>query len=180
VRRVAARHVTALRSVQAHGPYHLAGHSFGGLVAFEIAHQLCDAGERVALLAILDSFAPDPALIPRPQTPGLPGKLKDLVALAGTGILPTPGHGHYLRFHRQSATLGRRYRGRPWSGRTLVIAAEDAGVPGRAGEWGRFLTGPWQLKSLPGDHEAIVREPYVGAVADAISAALEGIKDQPK
>ena len=33
VERTARRHVAAVRAVQPHGPYHLAGHSFGALVA---------------------------------------------------------------------------------------------------------------------------------------------------
>jgi thioesterase domain-containing protein len=36
------------------GPYHLAGWSLGGAVAFEVARQLAAAGEEVALLAIVD------------------------------------------------------------------------------------------------------------------------------
>jgi thioesterase domain-containing protein len=41
-----------------HGPYLLAGYSFGGLIAYEIARQLHDRGGRVGLLAMLDTGAP--------------------------------------------------------------------------------------------------------------------------
>jgi thioesterase domain-containing protein len=37
------------------GPYHLGGWSLGGVVAFELARQLAEAGSEVALLAIVDS-----------------------------------------------------------------------------------------------------------------------------
>jgi thioesterase domain-containing protein len=37
------------------GPYHLGGWSLGGVVAFELARQLAEAGSGVALLAIVDS-----------------------------------------------------------------------------------------------------------------------------
>jgi amino acid adenylation domain-containing protein len=60
VEAMAARYLAAIRDVQPHGPYLLAGHSFGGLVAFELAHQLQRAGERVAGLALLDTAAPGP------------------------------------------------------------------------------------------------------------------------
>ncbi|MEO3785233.1 condensation domain-containing protein [Actinocorallia sp. B10E7] len=56
VEEAARDHVAHLRSVQPHGPYHLAGYSLGGLIAYEAARQLQAAGEEVALLALIDSF----------------------------------------------------------------------------------------------------------------------------
>ncbi|MEV1044013.1 amino acid adenylation domain-containing protein [Streptomyces sp. NPDC049916] len=53
---MAAVYVAELRSVQPHGPYHLFGWSFGGNVVQEVAVQLQEAGEEVALLTILDAF----------------------------------------------------------------------------------------------------------------------------
>ena len=49
-------YVAQIRSVQPEGPYHLLGWSLGGLIAHEMAVQLQDAGERVALLAMMDSY----------------------------------------------------------------------------------------------------------------------------
>ncbi|HEY4592137.1 MAG TPA: thioesterase domain-containing protein, partial [Thermoanaerobaculia bacterium] len=54
IEEMAAEYVDAVRSLQPAGPYLLAGYSFGGVVAFEMARQLTSAGEEVALLAILD------------------------------------------------------------------------------------------------------------------------------
>lgn len=54
----AARHLRAIRGVQPQGPYWLAGHSFGGLIAFEIAQQLLRQGEPVAGLLLFDAWAP--------------------------------------------------------------------------------------------------------------------------
>ncbi len=45
-----------IRVVAPHGPYLLAGYSFGGTVALEIARRLGDAGEKIALLAMLDTW----------------------------------------------------------------------------------------------------------------------------
>jgi amino acid adenylation domain-containing protein len=58
---MARDYMAAIRRVQSHGPYRLLGHSFGGLVAFEMARQLEAEGERVAILALLDTSIPDPA-----------------------------------------------------------------------------------------------------------------------
>ncbi|HEX2888671.1 amino acid adenylation domain-containing protein, partial [Vineibacter terrae] len=48
-------YLDALRSVQASGPYAVAGYSFGGLVAFEMARRLREHGETVELLALLET-----------------------------------------------------------------------------------------------------------------------------
>lgn len=52
---LATTYLRDLRRQQPHGPYHLCGWSFGGILAFEIAAQLVAAGEEVAFLALLES-----------------------------------------------------------------------------------------------------------------------------
>jgi thioesterase domain-containing protein len=51
---IAAQHLKEIRIVQPEGPYFLGGSDFGGMVAFEIAQQLHDQGQQVALLFLLD------------------------------------------------------------------------------------------------------------------------------
>lgn len=58
VEEMAARFVGEIRRIQPTGPYYLAGTSFGGRVAFEMASQLSRAGEKIGLLALLDAFGP--------------------------------------------------------------------------------------------------------------------------
>src|SRR5262249_8971322 len=58
VEQIAGRMVEAIRAVRECGPYRLAGHCFGGWVAFEIARQLCRQGMQVESLAILNTPAP--------------------------------------------------------------------------------------------------------------------------
>src|SRR5690606_19625686 len=52
---MAARCLAEIRSVQPFGPYHLVGWSLGGLLAHAVAVALQEAGEEVAVLALLDS-----------------------------------------------------------------------------------------------------------------------------
>ena len=47
-----------MRTVQPEGPYYLAGFSFGGLVVYEMAQQLCNQGETIGLLALVDPTTP--------------------------------------------------------------------------------------------------------------------------
>jgi len=55
---MAAYYIAEIKSVQPEGPYYLGGHSFGGLVAFEMAQQLQRAGDEIGLLAVLDTSVP--------------------------------------------------------------------------------------------------------------------------
>jgi amino acid adenylation domain-containing protein len=55
---IASIYLKAMQDLQPQGPYFLGGHSYGGNVAFEMAQQLVNQGEQVALLAIIDSSAP--------------------------------------------------------------------------------------------------------------------------
>ncbi|MEW6732656.1 MAG: amino acid adenylation domain-containing protein, partial [Acidobacteriota bacterium] len=58
IEEMAANYIAALQKVQSQGPYFLAGWSFGGLIAFEMAQQLHKQHQQVALLALLDAVAP--------------------------------------------------------------------------------------------------------------------------
>lgn len=58
VEETAASYVLALREVQPHGPFHLAGYSYGGLLVYEIARQLIAAGETVAFAGLFDTINP--------------------------------------------------------------------------------------------------------------------------
>lgn len=56
---IASRFVQMIRELQPRGPYLLAGYSFGGRVAFEVARQLITAGQSVGRLLILDTPGPN-------------------------------------------------------------------------------------------------------------------------
>ncbi|MCW2952563.1 MAG: polyketide synthase [Conexibacter sp.] len=56
----AERYVELLRKTQSTGPYLLAGWSFGGALAYETARRLQSAGERIELLAMIDTILPLP------------------------------------------------------------------------------------------------------------------------
>ncbi|UBF27777.1 amino acid adenylation domain-containing protein [Kovacikia minuta CCNUW1] len=57
----AAYYVQQIRMIQPEGPYLLAGISFGGLIAYEMAQQLRSQGQQVALLGLFDTTPPTTA-----------------------------------------------------------------------------------------------------------------------
>lgn len=80
---MAAYYIQAIQSVQPQGPYLLGGWSFGGLVAFEMAHQLRQAGQTIALLALFDT--PSPLRVHRPSLINI---FNFLLTTVATSILP--------------------------------------------------------------------------------------------
>jgi amino acid adenylation domain-containing protein len=58
VEEMAAYYIEQMRQVQPQGPYALAGLSFGGIIAFEMARQLQAGRERVAPVTLFDAWAP--------------------------------------------------------------------------------------------------------------------------
>ena len=53
---MAARYIKEIQVIQPEGPYFLAGYCMGGTIAFEMAQQLSGQGQRVDLLALLDTY----------------------------------------------------------------------------------------------------------------------------
>ncbi|MEO5924242.1 MAG: AMP-binding protein [Bryobacteraceae bacterium] len=58
VEELARESIVAMRAVRATGPYAVAGHCLGAVVAFEVARQLKAAGEGVARVLLFDAVAP--------------------------------------------------------------------------------------------------------------------------
>jgi amino acid adenylation domain-containing protein len=58
VEEMAEDYIREIRSIQPKGPYFLVGNCIGGVVAYEIAQQLQAQGQKVALLALMDTVRP--------------------------------------------------------------------------------------------------------------------------
>lgn len=56
VKVMATLYLQSIRTVQAKGPYFIGGHSFGGIIAFEMVRQLLACGESVGTLIVIDSW----------------------------------------------------------------------------------------------------------------------------
>jgi len=53
---MAEYYLQEIRRLQPSGPYFFVGYSLGGLVVLEIARRLLDGGEKIGVLAMLDSY----------------------------------------------------------------------------------------------------------------------------
>lgn len=73
--------IEIVKTVQAHGPYYLGGYSLGGPVVFEMAHQLRQSGEDIAMLALIDPDPPKSSIADRVR------RLADRCAFHGRRLL---------------------------------------------------------------------------------------------
>jgi amino acid adenylation domain-containing protein len=191
-----SRYAEAIRRHQPEGPYHLAGMSFGGLIAYEAARQLEAAGHRVAVVAVLDTVLPSaerPSRRARVQQlarrllaspSALPGMLRNDLARrrarlrASVAKLLTWQAGRPVTAEDREVEATRGYEKRMGRlhGRLLVFRATGAHVP----EWVSIAPdlgwGSWasqvDVHDVASDHLDIVRAPHVFQVARVLGAAL--------
>jgi len=104
----AARYVTDLLEAQPEGPYWLAGYSFGGITAYEMARQLRRDGHEVAFVGVVD-------VGPGYRGPGYHGNRSPFRPWFGIAPPPPPGTGlagsvrHYREMVRTSPSGALRH-----------------------------------------------------------------------
>lgn len=186
VEELAGKYLEPLRRCQPHGPYRLAGWSFGGLVAFELARQLESAGERVSFLALIDTRPPY-----RRMTSHLLS-LADRLGLVDNDLLDreirtlglTADPVVVERLERiLAAHTSAMQRYSPGSGTAadLVVLVRATGDQEKdstsqyAAMWQVFCRNPLEQHTISGDHYSIMELPRVAYVADVLSRALGGL-----
>jgi acetoacetyl-CoA synthetase len=179
---IAAEHVAALRGFQEEGPLRLAGFSFGGLVAFEMARLLAQEGRTPEHLALLDVRPPKGSLT---RFEALLRKASTLIAL----FIPV--------FHDR--TLGQAIRDRF---RKRTVTSERAALQGGVAvyddyRWDRYdgpvtcfrarvrlpvimcLMFAWRrvapglrVVDVPGEHDDLLDAKHAARLAHRVSQAL--------
>ncbi|MFP5287480.1 MAG: thioesterase domain-containing protein, partial [Thermoanaerobaculia bacterium] len=103
---LASRYVEELLVNWPDGPYRLGGWSMGGLVAFEMAHQLIERGKSVEKLVLLDTDAPAAAAEPEDERTLLADFARDLAGTSGADLSSVS---FQLSGDGDEAELGRLY-----------------------------------------------------------------------
>jgi thioesterase domain-containing protein/acyl carrier protein len=199
----ARRALEEIRRLQPHGPYRLVGHSFGGMVAYELALRLSAEGEEVAVLGLIDTFLPENAmdelavtkefgrLIDRPS-PSLLGRVAAAVLPSSAASLDTTSRLRtFVRLARGRTAGIVRYKGqqqfdtffyqsvlasrsyRPGPYGGRAIVVSGLGNPDDGAGWRRLLTGDVRMARVDGEHSAMMREPHVGALAGLLLEELD-------
>jgi len=203
---LAGHHVRALRRQQPYGPYHLAGWSMGGVVAYEMARRLRSAGEEVAELLLFDSYPPQVLRLFKPDAPAAQlardlgglfgGKLKyDAAALpadphqAVVVVLNQAQRQGFLPSHPDAAQLERLarlylanlealhgYLPGPYRGKLTLFRA--AGTRGSLADngWRGVCGHALKVYPVPGDHYTLLRQPYVRVLAATLNDYLHPLE----
>ncbi|MGA3093637.1 MAG: polyketide synthase dehydratase domain-containing protein, partial [Terriglobales bacterium] len=203
---MASYYVRGVREVQPHGPYRLAGYSFGGFVVFEMAQQLLAAGETVSLLGLLDTI--EWQYLERYRNSANVRQRLAMYKLRFQRVLLS-GHGLWHATNRAASVFsGKLYHlmyklhllaapGIPDLKTVNRIAASEyrpAVYPGRLtifrsvsrtlldGEdkllgWGGLATGGIEIQDITGNHLDMLSEPNVRILAEKLRACLDRVQE---
>jgi thioesterase domain-containing protein/acyl carrier protein len=195
IRALASKYIEEIQAIDPVGPYHLAGHSSGGIIAFEMASQLRNSGREVRLLALLDCDYPAEPSVRNPSDgrldTGLRGARHLLRRCLEEGIsvvLKRKFHHekiklryrllrlspHTSSFHPRIfgmeaylALSAKEYVPQPYGGdMVLFIAEESLEMQPRFGAgWARSVLGRLEMLEIPGTHQKILDLPHVTRLA---------------
>jgi thioesterase domain-containing protein len=160
---MAQRYLEAIRAVQAEGPYMLGGWSMGGLIAFEMAQQLHNAGQQVSLLALLDTHTANVLDQAANSHDQFTADLAQLNGSGETGLDADQRNRLYEVFRANVDALMRyqpkRYPGRITFFRPNTRLTENGYDP--INDWRELAEDGVEVHVVPGDHYTILKEPLI-------------------
>lgn len=188
--RMAADYVDRIRDVNPEGPYLLIGSCFGGVVVYEMAHQLMQQGLAVPVIAILDTQQP-PNMTLGTRLRGVFRVIHSM--LTRRSILPQQSARRILAQLTQGEwfdedvrnidrvflanSLGRYlYASERLDGTVHLFLAEDSNTHARQAMWQKAARRT-EVTPIPGDHagrNSFMREPHVREVASRLNELLAG------
>jgi acyl transferase domain-containing protein/thioesterase domain-containing protein len=195
---IAAHYLKEIKAVQPHGPYYLAGYSFGGIVTFEMAQQLVANGDKVGMLVLLDTTWRYWDMAQPHSTFGAmlrhygrrmtdlfrtPDELVDVIGNRTHGALrklfralgrPIPGGLKGLGGIEDANWFAvSNYQAKPYPGRLVLIRCSER--PGHQDElfgW-QHLSSSIDVKDTPGNHMTIVKEPNVRHLGQTLRQCMK-------
>lgn len=203
VEEVVRHFIPEIKKIQPEGPYYLAGHSFGGVIAFELARQLLEAGEQVGLLGLLDSTPPGPAqggnFIRRTQTHfynlgemDWKGKLGYFTRRFQTRASKLFGRYEFFQKllrnpavkqvlwddpFRQTRFAAANYApAKPYPGVVTIykVSERPRHITWNLMEpWKRYVSGRIEEYEVPGNHASMIKPPHVTELARVMTLTLE-------
>ncbi|MEU9993556.1 amino acid adenylation domain-containing protein [Streptomyces sp. NPDC048045] len=190
-------YLARIREVQPHGPYHLLGWSFGGLVAHLMATRLQAEGEEVALLALLDAYPTGRRHVEHHgddflrglagltgRAPAADGRPLDHAAVAellGTGETGLAGlqARHVAAIERVAANnqaVGDALRPGVYRGDVLYfLATEDRGEDAPSAEtWQPHVAGRLDIREVACAHDEMTRPGPIAEIGRVLADRVRG------
>jgi amino acid adenylation domain-containing protein/FkbH-like protein len=156
LKEMACKYIKVIQKIQKQGPYLLAGWSFGGVVAFEMAQQLQQMGKEVNQVILIDSFHPQTT-----QT------IKEDFFLKQEQIDPLSTEGQLFKIEiEHNIELLKKYTPNPYQGTvTLLKAQASQKVNQKWNGWETTITPVPQVYNLSGQHEQLFNEKHLKSTA---------------
>jgi acyl-coenzyme A synthetase/AMP-(fatty) acid ligase/thioesterase domain-containing protein/acyl carrier protein len=190
VESIAADYVAEIRRVQPHGPYAVAGHSFGGRVSFEIAQQLVREGEEVSFLGLIDTAFRASPLGPSRKTMESgrlghrfwnlirhPRYIWDKVFVrvfdVWLGLGLSVPHRYRARYYDLLCIRAtRRHAATPYSGHITMFSSAGNSDRHKA-LWGPLALGGLTVLEVPGGHHDMMLPPHCKGLAQYFDRCLK-------
>ncbi len=202
VEKMAAMYGEVIRRKQPSGPYNLAGLSFGGILAYELARQLHANGEKVEILAMFDSTLPN--MMPMVKKAGAHARLA--LNLGSSYIIPKikkqlgiesrteqpEWYGEDIAIedravaelrgslYSESAKAYRKlmlhYDGDVVYFRALDRSEYQKLVDGNDCGWSQLVNGKLDVVETPGGHITMLQQPNVEIIAQRLRKELDRTK----
>ncbi|MFJ1601186.1 amino acid adenylation domain-containing protein [Streptomyces sp. NPDC088261] len=187
IREMAEEYVKELRTVQPSGPYHLLGWSMGGRVAQEMAVQLQEDGEQVALV-IMGGYAPAPLgiLDSAEKSTDESAELDEAPSLHDLAGLPDYFRNEIseeeaevrARIIANNTRIYVKHHPRPFHGDLLFISSDELDDGSGRFMWQPYTSGHISESRLPCAHDDMADPPMLSllwnSVSDWLSMAEEG------
>ncbi|MFI5674067.1 amino acid adenylation domain-containing protein [Streptomyces cellulosae] len=196
VEEMAVRYVEEIRKVCPKGPYHLLGWSFGGIVAYEMAVLLQDAGFDVGSLTLLDCYpgVPDyyrvgdrdvlaslldpsrPDLIPEEGSPEVANALKLLAQDTGAlASLTEPQLVALLATMAHNRAIISAYQPKPFDGDVLFFMATRGRTEGAPTPdiWEEHVSGTVNWYAVDSTHTTMTQPEPLAQIGRILAQALD-------
>ncbi len=175
-------YIKEIKTVQSEGPYLLGGHSYGGVVAFEMARQLRENGEEVKFIVLIDSWAVfsdyfrDEALlekITRQQEETLISQLPADISISKET---------WISLYQSRVNLLYGYKPPKTDMKLTLFKAEDVMPDWQSFQhdknyWDRYTNLDVDSHIISGDHDTLLQEPNVQVLAQKINEYLDKIEN---
>ncbi len=198
---MASYYIDELRQIQPEGPFRLMGHSFGGLVAFEMAQQLTHSGEQVDSLILIDTYLPEYMTgfalahaenfydqfikqsdeISKEEFVSMGDEaLADFISAKSLGLFDAGQIIHKLRVLRGFDKMVKSYQIEDYSGEMLLFRAEqevarqqrDFESSDLSAGWRDTISGSIEICVVPGSHDSMLRRDNVSELVTRLQKSF--------
>ncbi|MEA3213415.1 MAG: hypothetical protein QOE70_6472 [Chthoniobacter sp.] len=167
---MAVPHTSLIHNADISGPLLLAGYSYGGVLAVEVAHQLICLGRTIEAVLLFDSSLPDWKSFKAPLQAPIPPRIDLADPLARWSVINRIWL-HALQWYRPQPLAS---RGILFRAERRVVHYENDDFDNCLG-WSQFFEGGLQIVRVPGTHMSMWQEPDIHELIRAWNTSLDAL-----